>query len=145
MTLATPQPTTKKIVKPIRSARAYHGLIRDAAAGLVEIVPLTIEQYDALTDAGWEDKTVELLDGLLVRKIRGTKEDPMSIGDRHAFAVMAVGKLDRHVESHGGHVRTQNPLVVWDESKPEPDAAIVRGTMYDYIAVTPTSAETSVA
>ena len=142
MTLAIPQPVRKPSAPP-PAPPGMHDLMRDALAGYLEIVPLTVEQYHTMIDAGWEDSTIELLNGLLVRKIRGTRENPMGHGHRHAFSIKAVEKLEAQVQRHGGHIRTQMPIVAWNDSEPEPDGAIVRGTFEDYALATPTCGEVS--
>ena len=144
MTLAAPPPNRSAAAPLVpASQRAMHNLFRDALAGRIEVVPLDVHKYHAIIDAGWEDKTVELLDGIMVRKIRGTKEDPLSIGDRHTFAVDAVQDLNAHVKPRGGYVRTQQPVVVWDASEPEPDNSIARGTFRSYVGRKPAAADVS--
>ena len=143
MTLAAPPPNRSAAPLVPPSRHAMHNLFRDALAGRIEIVPLDVHKYHAIIDAGWEDKTVELLDGVMVRKIRGTKEDPLSIGDRHTFAVDAVQDLNAQVKQRGGYVRSQQPVVVWDASEPEPDNSIARGTFRSYVGRKPAAADVS--
>ena len=117
-------------------------LIEEAARGETEIVPLPVRWYEELAKAGWEDKSVELLDGLLIRKIRGGDEDEMGHGSRHFTAVSLFSHvLGPLAAQHGGHVRTQGPNRQPHGSEPEPDGMIVRGAIRDYCDQNPTPAD----
>lgn len=62
----------------------------EAAAGRLELLPLSVEQYDRMIEEGIlpEDTGVELLDGVLVRKDRGDAGgDPTTVGEAHAYVV----------------------------------------------------------
>jgi Uma2 family endonuclease len=95
----------------------------------------TVDDYHRMIEEGTleEGAPFELLDGQVVRKLRNaTGEDPITVGDDHRVAVLRLGKLDRKFEKLGCHVTTQQPLALPPFDEPEPDGAIVRGTIDDY-------------
>ncbi len=81
---------------------------------------LTVKDYHRLGEAGilGEDDRVELLEGQLV--------DMSPIGPRHALAIDALTELLVTAVSRRASVRVQNPIVLDDESEPQPDFAVVR-------------------
>ncbi len=94
----------------------------------------TAARYFALVDEGvlGPDDRVELLEGVIVAM---SPHNPP-----HASAVRRVSKaLDRAVGDRAV-VSVQLPLVVSDESVPEPDVAVGAGRESDYDAVHPTTA-----
>jgi Uma2 family endonuclease len=98
-------------------------------------VRFTVDQYHAMLDAGilQEGDPIELLEGQLVWKDRSaTGEDPMTVGDAHAWVLDAIQELDPRFRKLGCYVRIQQPVTFSPSSEPEPDAAIVRGTRDDY-------------
>ncbi|MGH7343147.1 MAG: hypothetical protein ACREKH_21885, partial [Candidatus Rokuibacteriota bacterium] len=100
----------------------------EAAAGRLELLPLSVEQYDRMIEDGIlpEDTGVELLDGVLVRKDRGDAGgDPMTVGEVHAFVVTQLAYLGLRLDPARLHLRTQQPVVIPGAGEPEPDAAIV--------------------
>lgn len=110
-------------------------VISMAAAGQMEVVPWTQDQYRRAVNEGWlpEDTGTELLDGFIVRKDRSAVgEDPMNVGDRHRIAVLMLARLGPQFESHGCFVQTQQPVALSNRHEPEPDAAVVRGAIEDY-------------
>jgi len=98
------------------------------------IVPLTIEQYQRMIESGiiGENSATELLRGVLVIKDRGSPEDPMGHGPKHGQAVALLTKLAARIESPSQHARIQLPVACPPDGAPEPDAAIIRGTLFDY-------------
>ena len=95
----------------------------------------TVEEYHGMIAAGMleADSGFELLDGQVVRKIRNaTGEDPMTVGDDHAWAVSALVDLNRHFVSQGCYIRIQQPITLPPNDEPEPDGAIVLGGFEDY-------------
>jgi len=103
-------------------------VIGESLGGQLEILPLSVEQYDRMIEEGIlpEDTSVELLDGMLVRKDRGDAGgDPMTVGDAHAFVVTQLAYLALRLDPAIAHLRTQQPVVIPDVGEPEPDAAIV--------------------
>jgi Uma2 family endonuclease len=83
-------------------------------------------EYERLVELGvfQPGERVELLDGLLV--LREPQNAP------HATAVRAVQEALRRVFGPGWDVRPQLPVALDDDSEPEPDVAVVRGSYRDY-------------
>lgn len=100
--------------------------------------PLTLrrwtrQEYERLVDLGaFEREPVELLGGQLI------VAEPQ--GSYHVTAVGMIGSRLGTVLPQGWIVRMQAPLALDDESAPEPDFAVVRGTWADYREAHPTSA-----
>lgn len=111
-------------------------ILDEAAGGRARIIPWTVEQYHRAITAGCvpEDMAVELLDGFLVRKNRSKAgEDPMTIGDRHRIAVLRLAHAAPAFESFSCFLQSQQPISLPPASEPEPDAAVVRGEIDDYL------------
>ncbi|MBV8488708.1 MAG: Uma2 family endonuclease [Planctomycetaceae bacterium] len=100
-----------------------------------EIYRFTIQQYDQMIRDGTiaEDDPVELLGGILVRK--------MPKKPRHSvITAWLVEELRRRLPE-GWHVRQEQPLRIPDYDEPEPDLAIVRGAIMDYALRHPSAAD----
>ena len=111
-------------------------ILQEAAAGRATIVPWTVEQYHRAVETGVvpEDISVELIDGVIVKKDRAKAgEDPMTIGDRHRIAVLRLAQLAVAFEQLGSFLQTQQPISLPPINEPEPDAAVVRGEIDDYL------------
>ena len=65
-------------------------------------------------------------------------------GSRHTTGIDLVADCLRWAFGSGFHVRIQHPLAADDYSEPEPDVAVVTGTIRDYRNTHPTSAALSV-
>ena len=90
-------------------------------------------EYERLVDLGlFEGDPVELIGGQLI--VAEPQNSP------HATAVGAADDALRAVLPAGFLVRTQMPLVLDDESVPEPDLAVVPGRRADYLSAHPTRA-----
>ena len=91
-------------------------------------------EYDRAVEAGVfePDAKLELIDGDLRTM---TPE-----GSRHAAVIELVADCLRRGFGSGFHVRVQHPLAADDYSEPEPDIAVVRGAIRDYMEAHPTSA-----
>jgi Uma2 family endonuclease len=114
------------------------------AAADLRIAPLTVEQVHAMLENGIlrDGDAIELIGGMLVYKDRSARgEDPMTIGKNHALAVKQVARLDREVERHGCHMQTQQPVTIAPYDEPEPDGAIVRGSIEEYRSRLPSAAD----
>ena len=91
---------------------------------------LSVAQYDAMARAGilGPDDRVELLDGFLVEKM--TKHPP------HRIATRCVREALDAIVPDGWYVETQEPIVT-EDSEPEPDVAVIRGSTRDYTEQNP--------
>jgi Uma2 family endonuclease len=82
-------------------------------------------EYERLVDLGaFDGEPVELLGGQLI------VAEPK--GSEHATAVDMADDALRAALPPGWIVRVQNPIALDDESAPEPDIAVVRGTRAEY-------------
>jgi Uma2 family endonuclease len=83
-------------------------------------------EYDRLIECGFfqPGDPVELLGGQLI------VAEPQS--DRHYTAIMALEEALRAAFGPGFTVRTQGPIALDDESEPEPDVAVVPGSLRDH-------------
>ena len=93
--------------------------------------PLTVRrwkrvEYERLVDLGAfeDDEPLELIGGQLI------VAEPK--GSEHATGVEMAGYALRAALPAGWIVRGQNPISLDDESAPEPDIAVVRGSLADY-------------
>ena len=119
-------------------------ILQEAAAGRAAIVPWTIEQYHKAIETGFlpDDPSIELLDGLIVRKDRARAgDDRMTIGDRHRIAVLRLSHMASWFDSRGCFLQTQQPVALPPISEPEPDGAVVRGRIDDYMDHPPTASD----
>jgi Uma2 family endonuclease len=82
----------------------------------------TLREYDRLIETGFfhEDDTVELIGGQLM------VAEPQ--GSRHAATISLVADALRAAFGSGWYVMVQLPIALDDDSEPEPDVAVVRGT-----------------
>jgi Uma2 family endonuclease len=97
---------------------------------------LTLEQYEAMVDAGILGKRdrVHLIDGFLVSKM--TENDP------HATADLLCGEALDRVVPPGWHVRPGKPIRIPGlTSKPQPDRSVARGAVRDYARRSPGPAD----
>jgi Uma2 family endonuclease len=95
----------------------------------------TVSQYDRMVQDGTigENDRVELIEGFVVTKMG--KNPP------HVFAgKLGLKRLERLV-SPGWHVGKEDPVVVSEWGKPEPDLSVVRGTENDYLDRAVTAAD----
>lgn len=86
---------------------------------LVEIRPLTVEEYRRLGEAGIlsSDENVELIEGQIYKKtVKGAS---------HSAATKRVEKLLERRLGERVLVRLQDPIRLNDYSEPEPDIAVV--------------------
>lgn len=104
----------------------------------------SVDEYHTMIANGSivEGQPFELLDGQIVRKIRSASgQDFRTVGVEHALIVMRLAKLSTTFGSHGCHLRAQQPISVPPRDEPEPDAAIIRGSIEDYADHHPRSAD----
>lgn len=110
--------------------------LQDLIDERTRLLPLTVEQYHQMIAIGIvpEGEPYELLDGHVVRKDRSSVgEDPKTVGTRHAAAVTRLSDLGPKLKRFDCHLRTQQPVTLPPFDEPEPDAAIVTGTIDDYV------------
>lgn len=83
-------------------------------------------EYDRLIESGFlqEGDRVELLGGQLM------VAEPQ--GSRHSAAIGLVAEALHAAFGSGWYVMVQAPLALDDESEPEPDVAVVRGSPREY-------------
>jgi Uma2 family endonuclease len=115
-----------------------------SGGGRATIVAWTIEQYHRAIASGLvpEDTSVELLDGFMVRKDRARAgDDPRTIGDLHRVALVRLAHSAPLFETLGCFLQTQQPVSLPPAHEPEPDAAVVRGRIDDYLASPPLAAD----
>jgi Uma2 family endonuclease len=88
---------------------------------------LNVSQYDQMIRDGTikENERVELIEGLLVTKMGRNR--PHIVAGKIGFAAFA------RLVPPGWHVAKEDPVVVSEWSKPEPDLAVVRGSAKDYL------------
>jgi Uma2 family endonuclease len=90
---------------------------------------LSVEQYHAMIRHGIlkDDDPVELLEGILVQQMG--KNPP------HTFATQVLrDQLPPMMPAGHWFVSDQEPVTVTDDSEPEPDVFVVRGSRRDYLA-----------
>ena len=94
----------------------------------------TADEYFGLVDRGVldPDDKVELLEGVIVTV---AAQNPP-----HASAVALVNEVIRGAVQSRAVVRVQVPLVLGQQSVPEPDVAVVPGKLSDYYRQHPTTA-----
>jgi Uma2 family endonuclease len=115
-------------------------ILQEAAAGRATIVAWTVDQYHRAIESGLvpEDTAVELLDGFIVRKDRAKAgESPMTIGDRHRIVVVRLAHSAPLFEPLGCFLQSQQPVSLPPSHEPEPDGAVVRGHLDDYLESPP--------
>lgn len=112
------------------------GLIEQVAAGEApSLVELTVEQLHRMLEKGIirDGDPIELVEGLLVRKNRAAAGDgEMTHGAGHAQVLTRLVRLERSLEPFGCHLRVQLPVTLSALSEPEPDLAIVKGSLESF-------------
>lgn len=114
-------------------------LLEQIVAGeALGLMPVSVDDYHRMieTEVIREGSPIELIDGtLLLKDRRDSKEgNPKTHGPRHATVVKMLAQLiDRLVEPHGCHSQSQLPVTLPPRHEPEPDVAVVRGEMAEYI------------
>ena len=95
---------------------------------------LSRAEYDRAIEAGVFEPAARL------ELVNGDLHAMAPQGSRHATGVALVTDALRRAFGSGVYVRIQLPLAADDYSEPEPDAAVVTGTIRDYRDAHPTSA-----
>jgi Uma2 family endonuclease len=96
------------------------------------IWPLSVEAYHALGEMGLIPEKTELLYGQVFHKIPKT---PF-----HRLLIMRLLELIRNALPPGVHVQSEQPIQC-DDSEPEPDISVIRGSIEDYRTEHPRTAE----
>src|SRR4051812_36194552 len=93
--------------------------------------PISVAQYRQYPERNENGRRTELVRGIIIEK--------MSKSPLHASIAKLLYDGFHAAVPQGLSVRQDQPLTLQD-SEPEPDIAIVRGSLNDYRAVHPTSA-----
>lgn len=98
------------------------------------IYRLSLAQYEAMTQAGilTPDDRIELIEGLLIEK--------MSKNPPHVVAAMLLEETLRPLLPSGLRLVTEAPVLT-DDSLPEPDGIVLRGTPREYLQRRPGPAD----
>lgn len=94
----------------------------------------TVSDFERLFDAGFfpPDARLELIEGEIWKRM--TQNEPHAVA--LSLAEFALGGAFINC-----YVRTQQPMILAENSKPEPDLAVVTGVPRDYLASHPSTAE----
>ena len=94
---------------------------------------VTVDRYLRMVETGIfsAKEPIFLWHGRLVEK--------MSKGFPHSFALITLARLLDRLLPEGWHVRQEAPVALNDDSMPEPDISVARGTSRDYLTRHPTS------
>lgn len=103
-----------------------------APGSLPQVWPLSVNAYHALGDLGLVPEKTELLYGQVFHK--------MPKSPYHRFLLMRLLELLQRVPMPGLHVQPEQPILCGD-SEPEPDLSVIRGSIVDYAAEHPRTAE----
>jgi Uma2 family endonuclease len=104
---------------------------RTTASGWPEIGPwphrITVERFERMIEAGiyGEDDRIFLWMGRLY--------ETMAPGQPHVFVTSALSQLLARIVPVGWYVLQEQPIVLDVDSLPQPDVAVVRGSMRDYL------------
>jgi Uma2 family endonuclease len=87
---------------------------------------LSVQQYHAMIQGGvlTDDDPVELVEGILLFKM--PKNPP------HRVVVKVTQQTIEQMLPHGWHYLAQEPITL-DDGEPEPDGAVVRGQVRDFL------------
>lgn len=107
-------------------------LLQDGVGGR-PVYRWSVADYVRAIEAGQfaPEYRAELIDGLIIEK--------MPIGTPHAYATTVLNDVLRDALPREEYsVRSQNPIALPPDSRPEPDVAVARGTTRDYAHRDPT-------
>lgn len=95
----------------------------------------TAEEYERAGELGLfrPDERLELIQGEIYVKMS-------SQGSRHAGVISLVAETLRPIFAVDYVIRVQAPLALGPANRPEPDVAVVTGTIWQYLAAHPTTA-----
>lgn len=97
-----------------------------SAALLAKPHSWTRTEYERMIEAGvfHPEARFELIDGEII--------DMSPQGSYHATSIQVMADYIRNLFGSGYHVRIQMPLALGEASEPEPDVAVVTGSIMDY-------------
>lgn len=105
------------------------------------MTPVTEPQVHTWTrDEYYRLADLDFFPGRRVELIEGQVIDMAAMKSPHAVAVDLVDIALKQTFDQGYYIRQQKPFVISDISEPEPDVAVVPGSIRDYVAAHPTSA-----
>jgi Uma2 family endonuclease len=93
---------------------------------------LSVAEYHQLGEFNENGKRTELIRGIVIEK--------MSKSPLHATIMALLPQVLTPLIPEGFSLRVDNPLT-FTHSEPEPDVAVVHGTIRDFVAAHPTTAE----
>ena len=105
-------------------------LDKDSVRNLV--LPLSVEQYHCMSEIGLIPAKTELIEGVIIKK--------MTKSPLHAYLLHVLYDFFSARIPAGYSVRKEDPLTL-AASEPEPDLAIVQGTVEDFKITHPNHAE----
>jgi Uma2 family endonuclease len=87
----------------------------------------TYDQWDRAVESGvFEGQRVELIDGEIIEM--SPQFEP------HVASILLVARAMRRIFGESAYiVRTQSPLRIGNQSEPEPDVAVVKGSVRDFV------------
>lgn len=93
---------------------------------------INVEQFGAMIDAGifYEDATLELIDGLIVRNESNRGEGV--IKQRHFFSTAKLARWARSFDETTVMLNVQLPVALTEFDQPIPDGTVVRGPLQRY-------------
>ena len=99
-----------------------------------QVAPISIERYHRMIDLGiFDEWKVELLNGVHVKK--------MSKSELRLFLVdLLMEMLSSHCSGSEFWVRKEDPITI-EDSEPEPDVSVVRGSRAKFRHTKPTTAQ----
>ncbi len=109
---------------------AMHSLLEQPALR-GQVIPLSVEAYHALGEMGFIEEKSELIHGFILAKMPKSPRH-RTICQRLVDALRAAAGLDLSV--------WQEQPITCHDSEPEPDVAVVRGTLADFAAKHPSTA-----
>ncbi|NJK61961.1 MAG: Uma2 family endonuclease [Synechococcaceae cyanobacterium SM2_3_1] len=86
------------------------------------------------------DQRVQLIEGQVVEMSPFAPAGRSPMKSAHATAINFTAEILRSVLPAGTHIREQQPLVLSPISEPEPDIAVISGTIREYAQHHPTTA-----
>ena len=97
-----------------------------------QIMPISVDLYHKFCASGWISEKTELIEGIIFKK--------MSKPPLHEYIAQLLHKFFAQHLSNDYLVRKEGPLTL-AASEPEPDISIVKGSLSQFMASHPSSAE----